>query len=155
MGGGGDAPVVPAWDLATLAGLVLILSTVAIAVWTQPETVDLDAGTVEFKEIHTGLSGGTLVVDATQQECTENCSTVTVVLTHEDGEVISQAVEEGRILVTLEESGTYTVELEGEGIHQVEITLRRAVPHEYLPAIAGALLLVWGMWRERQEEEAE
>jgi hypothetical protein len=43
--------------------------------------------------------------------------------------------------------------LDGEGNYTFEVTINRTIPHEFLPAIIGSVLLIWGIWRKQQEED--
>ncbi len=47
--------------------------------------------------------------------------------------------------------GEYRIILDGEGNYTFEATVHRNLPHEYIPAIIGAMLIVWGVWRKQQE----
>ena len=166
MGGGGDAPSVPVWDMAILAGATIFLSTlVIVSPWTQPLTYALDGSPEEILTVHTGLSSGTLTFEA---ECLENpCETLTVwIIPHDGAESwdgsLAGAQELGLLdqgtLVTTQSlneplpSGEYRVILDGEGDYLFEATVNRDIPHEFVPAIIGALLVVWGIWRKQQED---
>ena len=49
-------------------------------------------------------------------------------------------------------SGEYRIILDGDGEYLFEATVNRDIPHEFVPAIIGALLVVWGIWRKQQED---
>ena len=52
------------------------------------------------------------------------------------------------------DSGEYRLILDGEGQYTFEVTVNRTIPHEFGPAIIGSMLLIWGIWRKQQEEDA-
>ncbi len=183
MGGGGDAPSVPAWDLAVLVGAALLISTVVISIWTQPVTIDVEASE-EVMTFHTGVSDASVNFELEYAaECYgdvpggfEHCSLVVVHLvphngdTIWDGEIgedtISMILMDGdtppqkgeSISVGLSDKvpqGEYRVVLEADpsSTLQFEMTVNRSIPHEYVPALIGGLLIVWGMWRKSYENE--
>ena len=170
MAGGGDAADTTPWDLAVLVGAALMISTLVIVTWTQPVTVGLD-GQTEVLTIHTGLSDATINFDIEHAPDCEDCTGVTVVLVEHDGEdawdgvipanapslILLEEGDEGPESVGFNEvipQGEYRVILDGEGSYLFEATVNRALPHEYVPALIGALLLVWGIWRKQLEAEA-
>jgi hypothetical protein len=170
MAGGGDAADTTPWDLAVLVGAALMISTLVIVTWTQPVTVGLD-GPTEVLTIHTGLSDATINFDIEHAPDCEDCTGVTVVLVEHDGEdawdgiipanaptlVLLTDGDQGPESVGFNEAvpqGEYRVILDGEGTYLFEATVNRARPHEYVPALIGALLLVWGIWRKQLESEA-
>ena len=95
MGGGGDAPSVPAWDLAVLVGAALLISTVVISVWTQPITIEVE-DSEEVMTFHTGVSDASVNFEVQYaSECYgevpggfEHCSLVLVHLIPHDGDTI-------------------------------------------------------------------
>ena len=165
MGGGGDAPSVPIWDMAVLAGATLVLSTIVIVLWTQPVTYDLDGSPQEVLIVHTGLSEASLTFEAI---ClAETCSPLSVWVVPHDEQESWNGNTFGAIEIDLlganttesEESlndplatGEYRIILDGEGSYAFEATVNRNLPHEYVPALIGALLVVWGVWRKQQED---
>ncbi len=164
MAGGGDAPSVPVWDMAVLAGATLLLSTIVIVVWTQPVTYDLD-GDEEILTVHAGLSQATLTFESTCLD--DQCNPLSVWVVPHDGtedwdgslkgaeETILLDSESTESVVELSEpleSGEYRIILDGDGAYTFEVTVNRTLPHEYVPAIIGSLLLVWGIWRKQQED---
>ena len=164
MAGGGDAPSVPVWDMAVLAGATLVISTIVIVAWTQPVTYELGGGQQEILTIHTGLSEASLSFDAA---CLDDpCEPLSVWIVPHDGKEswdgsLDGAQEINLLTINQTESssdlnnplssGEYRIILEGEGDYTFEVTINRTFPHEYLPAIIGALLVVWGVWRKQQE----
>ena len=165
MAGGGDAPSVPIWDMAVLAGATLLLSTIVIVLWTQPVTYDLDSEPKEVLIVHTGLSEASLTFEATCLD--ESCNPLSVwVVAHDeqeswDGGLLGaievdllggNTTESEESLPEPLEAGEYRIILEGEGSYSFETTVNRTLPHEYIPAIIGALLVVWGVWRKQQED---
>jgi hypothetical protein len=166
MAGGGDAPNVPVWDVAILAGAVLLLSTIVIVTKTQPSSYTLDGNTQEVLTVHSGyFSGGTLTFEAS---CLDDpCQILTVwVVPHDGGEswnggladateiqlLDSNTIETSKDLNEPLPSGDYRIILDGDGRYTFETTIQRDVPHEYVPAIIGAFLVVWGIWRKQQED---
>lgn len=165
MAGGGDAPSVPVWDMAVLAGATLVISTIVIVVWTQAVTYELRDSPQEVLSIHTGLSDASLSLDAA---CLDDpCQPLSVWIVPHDGteswdgnladamEISLLGTNETESSHTLNDplsSGEYRIVLDGEGNYTFEVTINRTLPHEYVPAIIGALLLVWGIWRKQQEE---
>lgn len=166
MGGGGDAPSVPPWDMAVLVGASLMLATLFIATWTQPVSHAVD-GPTEILTIHSGLAEASLRLEAQHGlECTEAdpCDALRVYVLAE-GQSLSDVTpvellptghgEHAEIALNDRlDAGAYRIVLDGEGSYDFEATVNRTVPHEYVPAILGALLLVWGIWRGQQEDEA-
>ncbi len=171
MAGGGDAPSVSTWDLSVLTGCILMLSTVFIAVWTLPEisTIELD-GAEEHLIIHTGVSDATVSFDVGKDEScmvsngTECDGFEIIIIESEggdwDGVIPSNAMRvdvlDGKDKETVRFSdplsqGEYRVVFDGEGEYFFEADVNRSVPHEYIPAVFGAFLIVWGIWRGRQE----
>ena len=176
MGAGGDAPSVPLWDMAVLVGATLFISTVVILVWTQPDTYDLD-GPKEVLTVHTGLSQAGLTfesacssnADAESEDSVSSCGDLTVwILPHDGAENWNGRLDGGIDVVLLNDgntessvelnakldSGEYRLILDGEGQYSFEVTVNRTIPHEFLPAIIGAILMIWGIWRKQQEEDA-
>ena len=83
MAGGGDAPSVPVWDMAVLAGATLVISTIVIVTWTQPVTYELGGGQHEVLSIHTGISEASLTFEAT---CLDNaCEPLSAWVVPHDG----------------------------------------------------------------------
>ena len=183
MGGGGDAPSVPAWDLAVLVGAALLISTVVISLWTQPITIEVE-DSEEVMTFHTGVSDASVNFEVQYaSECYgevpggfEHCSLVLVHLIPHDGDTIwdgeigddaiSMILMDGdtppgkgeSISVGLSDKvpqGEYRVVLQADpsSTLQFEMTVNRSIPHEYVPALIGGLLIVWGMWRKSQEPE--
>ena len=167
MAGGGDAPSVPVWDMAVLAGATLLISTIVIVTWTQPVTYDLD-GEQEILAIHTGISQASLTFESSCLD--EECNPLSVWVVPHDGaedwdgslkgasETIlldSESTESTVELSDRLDSGEYRIILDGDGSYTFEVTVNRTLPHEYVPAIIGALLVVWGIWRKQQEENAD
>ena len=185
MGGGGDAPSVPAWDLAVLVGAALLISTIVISVWTQPVTIAVE-DSQEVMTFHTGVSDASVNFEVEYAaECYgdvsgeggdefEQCSLISVYLIPHDGETIwdgqlsddtiSMVLVDGEtppekgesISVGLSDKvpqGEYRVILEADpsATVQFEMTVNRSIPHEYVPALIGGLLIVWGSWRKSQE----
>ena len=165
MAGGGDAPSVPVWDMAVLAGATLVISTIVIVAWTQPVTYELRGGQQEILSIHTGLSEASLSFDAACLD--DTCEPLSAWIVPHDGKESWDGSLDGAQEITLLtinqtesssdsndplSSGEYRIILEGEGEYTFEVTINRTFPHEYLPAIIGALLVVWGVWRKQQEE---
>jgi len=163
MAGGGDAPSVPVWDMAILAGAVLLASTMVIVAWTQPVQYELD-GPKEILVIHTGLSEATLSFKA---KCTgEECDPLSVwIIPHDGLESWDGGLSDAQEVELLDQdsnsvstdmdgaltSGEYRIILDGTGSYTFETTVHRTLPHEYLPAIVGSLLLIWGIWRKQHE----
>ena len=58
---------------------------------------------------------------------------------------LSDKVPQGEYRVVLEADPSSTL--------QFEMTVNRSIPHEYVPALIGGLLIVWGMWRKSHENE--
>ena len=165
MAGGGDAPSVPVWDMAVLAGATLVISTIVIVAWTQPVTYELGGGQQEILSIHTGLSEASLSFDATCLD--DSCVPLSAwIVPHDGKESWDGSLDGGQEITLLNtnqtesssslndplSSGEYRIILEGEGEYTFEVTINRTLPHEYIPAIIGALLVVWGVWRKQQEE---
>ncbi len=166
MAGGGDAPSVPVWDMAVLAGATLVISTIVIVTWTQPVTYELGGGQQEVLSIHTGISEASLTFEAT---CLDDaCAPLSVWIVPHDGKeswsgnldgaqeinlLTSNQTESSTSSNDPLSSGEYRILLEGEGAYTFEVTINRTFPHEYVPAIIGALLVVWGVWRKQQEDE--
>ena len=165
MGGGGDAPSVPVWDMAILAGATVLLSTMVIVAWTQPLNYSLDGDYEEVLTVHTGISSATLTFDATCMD--DPCESLMVwVIPHDGSESWDGSLagaqeidllgpdnpESSEVLPEPLPSGEYRIILDGEGEYTFETTVNRDVPHEYVPAIIGALLVVWGIWRKQQED---
>lgn len=166
MAGGGDAPNVPVWDVAVLAGSILLLSTIVIVTWTQPSTYTLDGNAQEVLTVHTGyFSGGDLTFEASCLD--EPCQTLTAWIVPHDGSEswdggLADATEIGLLNSNTTEtskglneplsSGEFRIILDGDGTYTFETTVQRDVPHEYVPAIIGAFLVVWGIWRKQQED---
>lgn len=175
MGAGGDAPIVPVWDMAVLIGATLFISTVVILVWTQPNTYVLE-GEEEVLTVHTGLSQAGLTFESTcisssdtDATSSSSCEELSVWIVPHDGEEswdgdLSDAVEidllvdgESESTVSMNgklDSGEYRLILDGEGEYTFEVTVNRTIPHEFGPAIIGSFLLIWGIWRKQQEEDA-
>ena len=179
MGAGGDAPSVPIWDMAVLAGATLFLSTlVIVSPWTQPETYALD-GKEEVLSIHTGISQagltfesscvGALTSDAQEDEASGSCETLSIWIIPHDGEeswggslddaeeiiLLNQGDSESNVDTNNKlDTGEYRLILDGEGQYTFEATVNRTIPHEFVPAIIGSLLLVWGIWRKQQEDDS-
>jgi hypothetical protein len=176
MGAGGDAPSVPLWDMAVLVGATLFISTVVILVWTQPDTYDLD-GPQEVLTIHTGLSQAGLTFESTcivnpvseSGDPPPSCGDLTVwIVPHDGAESWDGRLDDGTNVILLDgensesqvelngklDSGEYRLILDGDGQYTFEVTVNRAIPHEFLPAIIGAVLMIWGIWRKQQEDEA-
>ena len=165
MAGGGDTPSVPVWDMAVLAGAVLVISTIVIVTWTQPVTYELGGAQQEVLSIHTGLSEASLSFEAA---CLDDpCEPLSAWIVPHDGKeswggsldgaqeislLISNETESSRSLNEPLSSGEYRIILDGEGEYTFEVTINRTFPHEYIPAIIGALLVVWGVWRKQQEQ---
>ena len=165
MAGGGDAPSVPVWDVAVLAGAVLVISTIVIVTWTQPVTYELGGTQQEVLSIHTGLSEASLSFEAA---CLDDpCEPLSAWIVPHDGKeswdgsldgsqeislLNSNETESSRSLNEPLSSGEYRIILDGEGEYTFEVTINRIFPHEYVPAIIGALLVVWGVWRKQQEQ---
>tara|TARA_B110000438_G_scaffold259984_1_gene269749 strand:+ start:2673 stop:3176 length:504 start_codon:yes stop_codon:yes gene_type:complete len=165
MAGGGDAPSVPVWDMAVLAGSILVLSTIVIVTWTQPSTYTLDGSAQEVLTVNTGFSGGDLTFEAS---CLDDpCQTLTAWVVPHDGKEswsggLGDATEIDLLNFNTTEisknlnaplpSGEFRIILDGEGTYTFETTIQRNVPHEYVPAIIGAFLVVWGVWRKQQED---
>ena len=165
MAGGGDAPSVPVWDMAVLAGATLVISTIVIVAWTQPVTYELGGGQQEILSIHTGLSEASLSFDATCLD--DSCVPLSAwIVPHDGKESWGGSLDGGQEITLLNtnqtesssslndplSSGEYRIILEGEGEYTFEVTINRTLPHEYIPAIIGALLVVWGVWRKQQEQ---
>ena len=169
MAGGGDAPSVSTWDLAVLAGGILLMSTVFIAVWTLPVTKELD-GAEEVLLVHTGVSDAMLSIDVGKAESCmipngTTCDGFEIIIIESeggdwDGVIPSNAIRvdvlDGKDVETVRFSdplpqGEYRVVFDGEGEYFFEADVNRSVPHEYIPSVFGAFLIVWGMWRGRQE----
>ena len=166
MAGGGDAPSVPVWDMAVLAGATLVISTIVIVAWTQPVTYELSGNQQEVLSVHTGISEASLTFEAT---CLDDaCAPLSAwIVPHDGKESWSGNLDEAQEINLLEfnqtesstslndplTSGEYRIILEGEGAYTFEVTINRTFPHEYVPAIIGALLVVWGVWRKQQEHE--
>jgi len=164
MAGGGDAPSVPIWDMAVLAGATLMISTVVIIVWTQPVTYSLD-GPEEVLTIHSGLSTATLSFESA---CLDDpCNELSVWIVPHDGkeswdgsmvgadEVIlldSESTESSIDFDNQPLTGEYRIILDGEGSYTFETSVNRTIPHQFVPSIIGALFVVWGIWRKQQEE---
>ena len=177
MGGGGDAPSVPIWDMAVLAGATLFISTlVIVSPWTQPDTYDLD-GEQDVLTVHTGLSQASLKFESKCIESTEeldpqspaNCGNLNVwVIPHDGEEIWDGSLVDGKSLLLLEDGaiestvemndmldkGEYRLILEGDGLYTFEATINRTIPHEFTPAIIGSIMLIWGIWRKQQEEDS-
>ena len=174
MGAGGDAPSVPLWDMAVLVGATLFISTVVILLWTQPDTYSLD-GQQEVITVHTGLSQASLTFESTcisnvdSENSTSTCGELTVWIVPHDGseswdgrldgadEVVLLKNDQSESTVNLNgelETGEYRLVLDGEGDYTFEVTINRTIPHEFVPAIIGSALLIWGIWRKQQEEDA-
>ena len=165
MAGGGDAPSVPIWDMAVLAGATLVISTIVIVAWTQPVKYELGGGQQEVLSIHTGLSEASLSFDAA---CIEDpCEPLSAwIVPHDGGESWDGSLEGAQEINLLNvnetessrsvndplSSGEYRIILEGDGSYTFEVTINRTIPHEYVPALIGALLVVWGIWRKQQEQ---
>ena len=165
MGGGGDAPSVPIWDMAVLAGATIFISTIVILVWTQPVTYDLDGDPQEVLIVNTGLSEASLTFEAVCLD--ESCDPLSVWVIPHNGDESWDGDLFGGIETSLlgpnttesEESlneplskGEYRIILDGEGSYAFETTVSRNLPHEFLPAVYGAMLVVWGVWRKKQQE---
>ena len=173
MAGGGDAPDVPAWDLAVLIGAALVISTLVIAVWTQPTPVSSENLPTEVMTFHTGLSDATVSFEAGYaascwEEGSDPCEAIVVTLVSHNGDDAWDGIipvdspsmtlldgEKGEMsTVSFNEKipqGEYRVILEGDADLQLEMTINRSIPHEYVPALFGSLLLTWGIWRKAQE----
>jgi len=165
MAGGGDAPSVAVWDMAVLAGATILLSTIVIVSWTQPMNYTLNGNAQEVLIVHTGISSATLTFEAT---CIDDpCQSLTVwVIPHDgkeswDGSLVagqevellnSDTPETSESLNDPLATGEYRIILDGEGQYTFETTVNRQIPHEFIPAIIGALLVVWGIWRKQQED---
>lgn len=165
MAGGGDAPTVPVWDMAVLAGAALVISTIVIVTWTQPVPYELRGGQQEVLSIHTGLSEASLSFEAA---CLDDpCLPLSAWIIPHDGkeswdgsldgaqEISLLNINQTESSLSLNDplsSGEYRIILDGEGKYTFEVTVNRTLPHEYVPAIIGALLVVWGIWRKQQEE---
>ena len=165
MAAGGDAPSVPVWDMAVLAGATLVISTIVILTWTQPVTYELSGGQQEVLSVHTGISEASLTFEAA---CIgDTCQPLSVwVISHDGAEswdgsldnaqeinlLNSNETESSTSLPEPLSSGEYRIILDGEGTYTFEVTINRTFPHEYVPAIIGALLVVWGVWRKQQED---
>jgi len=169
MAGGGHAPSVSTWDLAILAGCILLISTVFIAVWTQPVTTELD-GAKEVLVVHTGLSEATISFNVGKAEpCLipngTTCDGFEIIIVKSDGgewdgvipsdatrvDVLLDKDEETVRMTSPLSQGEYRVIFDGDGEYFFEADINRSVPHEYIPAVFGAFLIVWGMWRGNQE----
>ena len=175
MGAGGDAPSVPIWDMAVLIGATLFISTVVILIWTQPNTYNLD-GKEEVLTVHTGLSQAGLTFESacisspdSDANTSSSCQDLSVWIVSHDGAEswtgdLDDAVEidlltdgESESTISLSDkldSGEYRLILDGEGQYTFEVTVNRTIPHEFAPAILGSVLLIWGIWRKQQEEDA-
>ncbi|GEM_PF-789619 len=164
MAGGGDVESVPAWDMAVLVGAALMLSTFVIVTWTQPVTHAVTEPT-EILTLHTGVADASITLTAAHDmSCTEAdpCAAllVYVVPAGEDIDSVTpiELLDAGHgqsneiSLNQPLEQGEYHLYLDGEGEYAFEVTISRAIPHEYTPALIGALLLVWGIWRKQQED---
>jgi hypothetical protein len=165
MAGGGDAPSIPVWDMAVLAGATILLSTIVIVSWTQPLNYNLNGNDQEVLTVHTGLSTATLTFDAS---CLDDpCQPLTVWVVPHDGEeswdgslagaqevqlLNSDTPETSETLNEPLPAGEYRIILDGDGKYTFETTVNREIPHEFVPAIIGALLMVWGIWRKQQED---
>ena len=163
MAGGGDVESTSVWDMAILAGAVLLVSTIVIVAWTQPVQYELD-GTQEVLVIHTGLSDATLSFKA---ECTgEVCGDLSVwIIPYDGAESWNGGLNNAQEIQLLDQdtssvsidmdgtlaSGEYRIILDGAGSYTFETTIHRTLPHEYIPAIIGSLLLIWGIWRKQHE----
>ena len=166
MGGGGDAPSVPIWDMAVLAGATLFISTlIIVSPWTQPDSYDLD-GQQEVLTVNTGFSQAGLTFESA---CISDlCEELTAwVVPHDGAENWNGRLDGADQVILLEqgdsentvdlndklETGEYRLVLDGQGQYTFEVTVNRTIPHEYVPAIFGSLLLIWGIWRKQQEED--
>jgi hypothetical protein len=165
MAGAGDAPSVPIWDMAVLAGATLFISTIVIVAWTQPVTYDLDGDPQEVLTIHTGFSEASLTFESVCLD--DTCNPLSAWIIPHDGQeswdgslfdgqevnlLDSNTSESETILNQPLTTGEYRIILEGEGSYSFETTVNRNLPHEYIPAIIGALLVVWGIWRKQLED---
>ena len=173
MAGGGDAPSVPIWDMAVLAGATLFISTlVIVSPWTQPDSYDLD-GKEDVLSVHTGMSQAGLTFEATcvaKSAVSEgSCNKLSAwVLPHDGQEIWDGSLDQAEEIVLLEDgnidstvdmdgkldSGEYRIILDGDGSYTFEVTVNRTIPHEFFPAIIGSFLLIWGIWRKQQEEDS-
>ena len=193
MGGGGHAPAVPAHDLAILIGAVIIIATVMISFWTQPESVVLESESmdrdtdvdglpdsvdsdddndglpdvVHLRTVRLGLLGHDKVrIKATYSGvCAENSSLCGALIVEvlQSGQASpavaaqlildggSAAGAEAELTLDPDASGEFNIILKGAGEFEIEVQIERQIPLQWLPAVLGGLLFVWGIWRRSQE----
>ena len=157
MAGGGDAAPVEPWDLASLIGAIVLLSTILMFAWPPSHNVELDGDRKGLSEIDVGMLGSADIIEISLKNSTAcerdnlSCTGAVVhILSPNGDEIVNQRLTPGESYTSERlENGPVKVEVSGEGSYKVTIAVHRQLPIEFFPAVAGIILLAWGEWRRR------
>ncbi len=146
------------WDLASLIGAIVLLSTVLMFVWPPSHGIELDGGRSAISEIDVGLMGSSDMIEVSLSNATaceeENlsCTGAVIHLLAPNGdELVQSRLMPGDSFTSERISdGPVTVEVSGEGSYRLTIEVHRQLPLEFLPATLGIVMIAWGEWRRRQ-----
>jgi hypothetical protein len=158
MAGGGDVAPVQPWDLASLIGAIVLLSTVLMFAWPPSHNVELDGDRTGLSEIGVGMLGSADIIEISLKNATAcerdniSCTGAVIhILSSNGDEIVNHRLTPGGSFTSERyDEGPVTVEISGEGSYRVTIEVHRQLPLEFLPAVAGIILLAWGEWRRRQ-----
>ena len=124
MAGGGDAAPVEPWDLASLIGAIVLLSTILMFAWPPSHNVELDGDRKGLSEIDVGMLGSADIIEISLKNSTAcerdnlSCTGAVVHILSPNGDEIvnqrltpgesytSERLENGPVKVT---SDTHTV----------------------------------------------
>ena len=158
MGAGGSSEPIPVWDLSSLMGSIMLIGTVLMALWIPSHSVNLedDGSSVYLTSVDVGFLGSDDAIEISilrGESCNDSNSTC-FIEANVGEEVLTFTGESDdsweSISSTRISDGPVDIAVSGSGEFEINISVKRQLPLEAIPAILGLFLLVWGEWRRRQ-----
>lgn len=154
MAGGGDAPALKLSDVFTLVGISLLLGTFIMQVWVDPVSLRMDESYTKISSLSDGD-----VISAEVSVVNQSEVSFLVYLDEEvvyESEVIILEGDDESFEYEVEESGDYLVEVvskDSDG--DVLVDFDRKMMLDKALYLVGALMLGFGLYKRKEEMEAE
>ena len=154
MSGGGTAPAMKMSDVFILVSISILVGAFIMHSWVEPINISNN----NSHAMNTSLSEGD---EVNMEFSTSNATTVTIAI---DGGVVEEIVlaegEKGKYLFAVEDSGDHSFLISVDGaddssITTVTISIDRQMMLDKLVYPVGILLLIFGLYKRKEEMELE
>ncbi|MDP6869415.1 MAG: hypothetical protein QGI21_01415 [Candidatus Poseidoniaceae archaeon] len=150
MGAGGAAPPVKGHDVMILVGSSILLVTFILHTWVDPVEI---SGSENWSKVFEMSEGDDFSIEVETGE-------LNLVIMTPDGLTINEWAIDGDYTYTADQDGAHTFTLTNsddsssmESVAKFSYTVSRSLPISFLLYPIGALILGFGIWKKKYNEE--